>query len=96
MTTDTETMPDLFLEGGRLVTAWLSPTAHARYEQALWYAWGRDDAGDHALRGDSRYYLGNDFAFAQYAAIECESYVRQHRTSLSNIGDQYRAFVASL
>ena len=91
-----DTMSDLYMDG-TLLTVRLSPYARTRYEQALWYAWGRQDAGDDRTRGTlAGHYLGDDFAFAEYAALEAESYQRQHRCMLANIGDQYARFTAML
>lgn len=74
-----------------------SDRARRRYEQALWYAWGRQDAGDQALaRHRSPHHIGDDFLFAEYAAMEAEQYENQRRTMLDNIGAQYRRFVAEL
>ena len=74
-----------------------SERARRRYEQALWYAWGRDDAGDHALAHHrTAHAVGDDFAFAEFAAREAEQYERQEVTSLENIGAQWRRFVDAL
>lgn len=89
-------MADLYM-GGTVLTTRLSKRAKDRYDQSLWYAWGRQDAGDDRTRGKkSTHYLGDDFAFAEFAALEAERYERQHDCMLSNIGDQYERFVASL
>ena len=91
-----EQLADLF-EHGSLMTPRLSARAHQRYQEALWYCWGRQDAGDERTRGQlSGHYLDDDFAFAEFAALEAEAYERQHRCMLSNTSDQYGRFVASL
>jgi hypothetical protein len=89
-------LADLYVNGS-LITVKLSAYAHLRYEQALWYVWGRQDAGDERTKGKlSGHYLGDDFAFAEFAALEAEAYNRQHRCMLSCISDQYGRFVAKL
>jgi hypothetical protein len=89
-------LADLF-EQGSLLTIRLSARAHQRYEQALWYVWGRQDAGDERTKGQlSGHYLSDDFAFAEMAALEAESFEREHRCMLNNIGDQYARFTAGL
>jgi len=91
-----EDMPDLW-ERGTLITTRLSKRAHDRYEQALWYCWGRQDAGDERTKDKrSAHYLGDDFAFAEFAAFEAESFEREHRCSLNCIGDQYKRFMEGL
>jgi hypothetical protein len=93
---DTDPLADLY-EHGTLLTSKLSAYASRRYEQALWYVWGRQDAGDERTKGKlSGHYLSDDFAFAEFAALEAEAYDRQHRCMLNNIGDQYGRFVAKL
>jgi hypothetical protein len=95
-TESTTAFPDLYM-GGTLITIRLSSRAHDRYEQALWYCWGRQDAGDEATKANhSGHYLSDDFAFAEFAALEAEAYERQHRCMLNCIADQYGRFVASL
>jgi len=84
-------LADLY-EGSMLLTRRLSPRAHERYQQALWYCWGRQDAGDDRTRG--REGMGDAFAFAAFAALEAERFERQHVCMLNNIGDQYARFVA--
>lgn len=75
----------------------LSGRARDRYDQSLWYAWGRDDAGDKSLSDlPSVHYLGNDFAFAKYAALCAERFETQEAFMLHNIGDQYGEFVTFL
>ena len=101
MTTITATSPsaglDDLYEHGQLMTVNLSPRAHQRYEQALWYVWGRQDAGDDRTRGSrSGHYLSDDFGFAEFAALEAERYDRQHECMLSCISDQYRRFLDGL
>jgi hypothetical protein len=95
-TTVSERFDDLYL-GLTLLTTELSLRARERYEQSLWYCWGRQDAGDERTKGQlSGHYLGDDFGFAEFAALEAEAFERQHRCMLSNIGDQYGRFVADL
>ena len=91
--TDT-TMTDLYLNGS-LLTVRLSARARERYDQALWYCWGRQDAGDDRTRGQrySDHHLGDDFGFAEYAALEAERFERQQTCMLDNIGSQYGRFV---
>lgn len=66
-----------------------------RRTQALWYVWGREDAGDRRLRDASSDRV-LAFDFADFAARECERYVREDTCWLANIADQYRRFVATL
>lgn len=99
MTSPTDTterpFPDLYM-GDTLLTVRLSKRAHDRYDAALWYVWGRQDAGDSATQANTRgHYLGDDFGFAEFAALEAESYHREQACSLSNIADQYARFLAS-
>jgi hypothetical protein len=95
-TTGDEWLADLYLNGS-LITVRLSDYARQRYDQALWYCWGRQDAGDERTKGQlSGHYLGDDFAFADFAALEAEAYHREHRCMLNNIGDQYGRFVTEL
>jgi len=63
--------------------------------QALWYAWGREDAGDRRLR-DATSARVLPFDFAAFAAAECEAYVREDVCSLDNIGGQYGRYVAAI
>jgi hypothetical protein len=64
-----------------------------RYMQALWYAWGREDAGDRRLREASgERVLAMDFA--AFAADEADAYDREQRTMLGPIQDQYDRFLA--
>jgi hypothetical protein len=89
-------LADLY-DRGHLMTTRLSDRARTRYEQALWYAWGREDAGDARTRGElAGHYLGDAFAFATFAALEAESFERGHRYMLHNIGDQFARFVDAI
>jgi len=63
-----------------------------RNQQALWYAWGREDAGDRRLR-DASHYRIVAIDFADFAADEADAYDRQQRTMLSCIVDQYDRYV---
>lgn len=66
-----------------------------RRTQALWYAWGREDCGDRRLReATGERVLAMDFA--DFAAHECELYVRERSCMLASIGDQYGRFVAAV
>lgn len=95
-TTPDDRFADLF-EHSMFLTTRLSTRAHKRYEQALWYCWGRQDAGDERTRGQlSGHYLDDAFAFAEFAALEAESYEREQRCMLNCIVDQYGRFVADL
>jgi hypothetical protein len=96
MTDTTTSLEDLYLDS-TLLTTRLSKRASQRYEQALWYCWGRQDAGDERTKGRlSGHYLGDDFAFAEHAALEAEAYERQQCCMLNNIGDQYSRFLDSI
>lgn len=88
--TDT-TLSDLY-QGDLLLTVRLSQRAHDRYQQALWYCWGRQDAGDERTHGGEG--LGGDFAFAAFAALEAERFERQHVCYLRPVLDQYERFLA--
>jgi hypothetical protein len=63
--------------------------------QALWWAWGREDAGDRRLRDASGERV-LAFDFADFAAAECLAYVREDVCSLDNIGGQYGRYVAAV
>jgi hypothetical protein len=66
-----------------------------RHTQALWYAWGREDAGDRRLReANGNRVLAMDFA--RFASRECEKYVREETCHLACIGDQYDRFVGAI
>jgi hypothetical protein len=96
MTTDPYEDTSLWMNG-TLLTHLLSPRAHQRYEQALWYTWGRQDAGDERTKDKrSEHYLGDDFAFAEFAALEAEAYDREQRCMLANIADQYKRYMEGL
>jgi hypothetical protein len=89
-------LADLYVNGS-LMTIRLSARARQRYDQALWYCWGRQDAGDERTKANhSGHYLSDDFAFAEFAALEAEAYDREQRCMLNNIGDQYGRFLSSL
>ena len=95
-TESTTEFPDLYM-GGTLLTTRLSARASQRYEQALWYCWGRQDAGDEATKANhSGHDLGDDFGFAEFAALEAEAFERQQRFMLANVADQYGRFIASV
>jgi hypothetical protein len=82
---------------GTLAISQLSERAKLRHGQALWYVWGRQDAGDERTKGNvAGHYLGDDFAFADMAAREAEEYEQEKRVSLENIGDQFKRFVETL
>jgi hypothetical protein len=89
-------LADLF-EHGMLMFTRLSARADARHSAALWYAWGRQDAGDRATR-DRRagWEIATDFAFAAFAACEAEAFERQYVCSLAPIHSQYARFVGAL
>lgn len=63
------------------------------YAQALWYVWGREDAGDRRLRD----MLGGQrvaaFEFAEYAGQEADAFVREEKSFLPSIHDLYDAFL---
>jgi hypothetical protein len=89
-------LADLY-EGDTLLTTRLSRRARDRYSHALWYVWGRQDAGDERTKDKlSGHYLGDAIAFAEFAALEAEAYDREQRCMLANIRDQYDRFVADL
>jgi hypothetical protein len=75
---------------------------HDRREGALWYAWGREDAGDRRLRDVENAtttagpYPCLAIAFAQFAAAQCEDYVREQVSSLAPIQGQHDRYVAAL
>lgn len=81
-------------DGCTFMSSRLSKRATERYQYALWYAWGRDDAGDHRIRSMPTIGMGTDFAFAQFCATEAEDYEQQRSCSLRPIHDQYKRFVA--
>lgn len=98
-TTTQHDLSDIFGPDGTTVyVTRLCEDAHQRHDHALWYAWGRDDAGDRTLRRllPEMHYLGNDFAFAVFVGVRAEQFRRQHTYCLSSIGEQYREFVAFL
>jgi hypothetical protein len=66
-----------------------------RRTQALWYAWGREDCGDRRLRDASGERV-LAFDFADFAARECERYVREESCHLAPVQDQHERFVAAL
>jgi hypothetical protein len=90
-------LADLY-EHGVLLTTRLSPRSKDRYDAALWYAWGRDDAGDHRLHELPQHgaEIGNDFAFAAFAALEAEAFDRQLTYWLRPVLDQFERYVAEL
>jgi hypothetical protein len=90
-------MPDTTTTSTEPISVRGGERARTRYHQALWYAWGRQDAGDAALAAHrTSHAVGDDFAFAEMAAREAQQYDEQQRTSLENIGAQYRRFVDAL
>jgi len=66
-----------------------------RKQQALWYVWGREDAGDTRLR-DATSARILPWDFATFAAAECEAYVREDACWLGPISDQYDRYVAAV
>jgi len=66
-----------------------------RRTQALWYVWGREDAGDARLR-DATSARILPWDFATFAAAECEAYVREDACWLGPIADQYNRYVAAV
>jgi hypothetical protein len=88
---------DLFI-GESLMTYRLSSSAHNRYQEALWYSWGRQDAGDNVTVAhvDGSAHLSADWMFAEWAACEAEAFERQYCCWLGSIGSQYARFVAAL
>lgn len=75
----------------------LSQRAQRQHTAALWYAWGREDAGNRELR-DHPEHRGRCLAltFAEYAALEAERFETGRTHSLSPVQDQYLHFLRSL
>jgi hypothetical protein len=69
--------------------------AHERHREALWYAWGREDAGDRRLRDASTSRV-LALTFADFAATEAQAYASERVSSLAPVHDQYERFVTAL
>lgn len=63
-----------------------------RWDQALWYAWGREDAGDRRLR-DSDHNQVMAFRFADYCKEQAQIFQSQRRTFLPSVQTQYQEFL---
>src|SRR5690606_12639319 len=85
---------------GCLLLQRLSRDAQEFYGKALWYEFGRQDAGDRRLkRRLTGHYLTDDFAFADYVAFQVERESRGDLTylpSITNMHDQFLAFCGLL
>lgn len=92
------TLDDLFVEGSELpLITRMSERAQERHTHALWYAWGRDDAGNSPLSGvDSFHPMGNAQAFAYSAALDAERYEREVICYLSSVQGQFDRFAQFL
>jgi hypothetical protein len=75
-------------------TEGIAAARHDRRLMALYYAWGREDAGDRRLRDLSQNrVLALDFA--AFAADEAGAFAREKTSSLSAVQDQYARYIAA-